>query len=84
MLSLVWSIFALAFVGLVPATPVSIKRQATTVTTLSQNQINEFAPFTHFASAAYCHPSITRNWACGGAFTHCFTLKECPKVLLLK
>ena len=30
-----WSIFALTFVVLVPATPVSIKRQVTTLTTLS-------------------------------------------------
>jgi hypothetical protein len=79
-----WTIFALAFVGLVPATPVSIKRQAITVTTLSPTQIDEFAPFTHFASTAYCHPSTTINWTCGGAFAHCSTLKECPKVLLLK
>ncbi len=79
-----WSIFILAFVGLVPATPVSVKRQANTVTALSPTQVNEFAPFTHFASAAYCHPSTTINWSCGGAFTYCSTLKECPEVFLLK
>jgi hypothetical protein len=81
---LLWSIFALAFVGLVPAVPVSVKRQAMSVATLSPTQINEFAPFTYFASTAYCHPSTTRNWGCGGAFTHCFTLEERPEVFLLK
>lgn len=51
-------------------TPVSVKRQANPVTTLSPAQINEFAPFTHFASTAYCNPSTTINWSCGGEFTH--------------
>lgn len=57
------SIFALSFVGFVSASPVNIKRQA--ITTLSPTQVNEFAPFTHFASAAYCQPSTTINWSCG-------------------
>jgi hypothetical protein len=77
-----WPIFALAFVALVPAAPVSIERQVTTFTTLTPAQINEFAPFTHFASAAYCNPSTTINWSCGGAFTHCSNLKRMHQGIL--
>ena len=71
------SFFALAFVGLVHATPVKVKRQG--ITTLNPTQINEFAPFTLFASAAYCPPSTTINWSCGGAFTRP-NLEARPKV----
>jgi hypothetical protein len=74
------SIFALAFVGLVYATPVTVKRQA--ITTLSPTQINEFAPFTHFASTGYCNQSTTKNWRCGAAFTHCFALRRSPQGIL--
>ncbi|KAI0297461.1 lipase [Multifurca ochricompacta] len=55
------SAFALVLVGLVRAAVV--KRQA--ITTLSSSQISSFAPFTHFASTAYCNPSTTINWSCG-------------------
>ena len=81
---MIWlrSIFALAFVGLVPASPVSEKRQA--ITALSLAQINEFAPFTHFAGAAYCTPSTTLNWSCGGEFVYYSALKGGPEVFLLK
>jgi hypothetical protein len=63
------SLFALASIELVRATAIRIKRQD--ITTLSDTQIAGFAPFTHFASAAYCDPSLTKNWDCGGPFTHC-------------
>jgi hypothetical protein len=63
------SLFALAFVELVHAAAVRVKRQD--ITTLSSTQIAGFAPFTHLASAAYCNPSLTKNWDCGGAFTRC-------------
>ncbi|KAI9440889.1 lipase class 3 family protein [Lactarius indigo] len=55
------SAFALVFAGLVHGSPV--KRQATPP--LSSGQISSFAPFTHFASTAYCNPSTTINWSCG-------------------
>ncbi|KAI0249660.1 lipase [Lactifluus subvellereus] len=58
---LLQSVFAVAFVGLVRAA--SVKRQA--ITTLSSTQIDAFAPFTHFASGAYCNPSTTITWKCG-------------------
>ena len=62
------SLFALASVELVHATAARVKRQE--ITALSPTQIAGFAPFTHFASAAYCNPSSTINWSCGGAFIH--------------
>ena len=40
------------------------KRQS--ITALSAAQISSFKPFTFFASAAYCEPSTTINWSCGG------------------
>jgi hypothetical protein len=57
------SVFAVLILGLVRAT--LVKRQA--ITALSSAQIDAFAPLTHFASAAYCNPSTTINWSCGGA-----------------
>jgi hypothetical protein len=63
------SLFSLAAIGLVHATAARVKRQD--ITALSSTQIAGFAPFTHFASAAHCNSSSTRNWDCGGAFTHC-------------
>ncbi|KAI0285637.1 lipase [Russula brevipes] len=56
-----WFVFALACVGLVHAT--AIKR--TGITPLSSAQIDAFAPFTHFASTAYCDSSTTIDWSCG-------------------
>jgi len=35
------------------------------ITPLSPSEIAPFAPFTHFASTAYCNPSTTLNWTCG-------------------
>ncbi|KAH9055746.1 Alpha/Beta hydrolase protein [Lactarius vividus] len=59
---LLWSsVFALVLVGLVYAA--LVKRQA--ITLLSSSQISSYAPFTHFASTAYCNPSTTINWSCG-------------------
>jgi hypothetical protein len=40
------------------------KRQS--ITALSSTQISSFTPFTFFASAAYCNPSTTINFTCGG------------------
>jgi len=40
------------------------KRQS--ITALTSAQIAAFKPFTHFASTAYCNPSTTINWSCGG------------------
>jgi hypothetical protein len=69
-------VFAIAFVGLVRAS--LVKRQA--ITTLSSTEIDAFAPFTHFASAAYCSSSSTINWSCGGVSTA--ILWSTPKALI--
>ncbi|KAI0037750.1 hypothetical protein FA95DRAFT_1529358, partial [Auriscalpium vulgare] len=50
--------------GSVDAATVS-KRQPESITTLSTAQISAFKPFTFFASAAYCNPSVTLTWSCG-------------------
>ncbi|KAF9073600.1 lipase [Rhodocollybia butyracea] len=50
--------------SLVSASPTPVQaRQA--ITTLSANQINEFTPYSFFASAGYCSPSTTISWTCG-------------------
>lgn len=36
------------------------------VTTLTSSQLSAFAPFTEFARAAYCDPSVITGWTCGG------------------
>jgi len=54
----------LAFLA-VKASPLGhVKRQA--VAALTTSQINEFTPFTNFASTAYCDPGTTADWSCGG------------------
>ncbi|KAK1216982.1 hypothetical protein PQX77_020386 [Marasmius sp. AFHP31] len=35
------------------------------ITTLSNDQIKFYRPYTHYASAAYCSPSKISNWSCG-------------------
>lgn len=46
------------------ANPVTVRRRQS-ITTLSASQIATFKPFTFFASAAYCQPSVTKTWSCG-------------------
>ena len=46
------------------------KRQS--ITPLSSAQISSFTPFTFFASTAYCNPSTTINFSCGGTFLQFF------------
>ncbi|KAI9440856.1 lipase [Lactarius indigo] len=36
------------------------------ITTLSQAQIEDFKPYSFYAAAAYCNPSNTLTWSCGG------------------
>ena len=53
----------LAFFGLACASAVT-RRQ--TITTLSSEQIEAFKPYTFYAATAYCDPSQTLSWSCGG------------------
>ena len=54
------SIFGFAHAGAVN------KRQV--ITALSSAEIESFKPYTLYAGAAYCQPSLTSSWSCGGLF----------------
>ncbi|CAK5278144.1 unnamed protein product [Mycena citricolor] len=45
------------------ATPLA-ERQATSITALSQAQIDFFTPYSYYAAAAYCPPQDTLAWNC--------------------
>lgn len=51
------------------AAPSIERRQA--ITTLTTAQIAAFKPFSFFAASAYCNPSVTRTWTCGGEHYYC-------------
>ena len=53
----------LAFFELACASAVT-RRQ--TITTLSSEEIEAFKPYTFYAATAYCDPSQTLSWSCGG------------------
>jgi hypothetical protein len=36
------------------------------ITTLSSVQVRSFKPYSIYAAAAYCPPSMTLSWSCGG------------------
>ena len=55
----------LAIFGLARGSAIN-KRQA--ITTLSSGAIEAFKPYTLYASTAYCDPSKTLSWSCGGLF----------------
>ena len=54
------AIFWLAHAGAVT------KRQD--ITPLSSTKIESFKPYTLYAAVAYCQPSLTLSWSCGGSF----------------
>ena len=35
------------------------------VTPMSGAQVGAVTPYTYYASAGYCNPSVTKNWTCG-------------------
>ena len=43
------------------------KRQS--IAALSASQVSTYKPYTYFASAAYCNPTQTKAWNCGGGCT---------------
>ncbi|KIJ64648.1 hypothetical protein HYDPIDRAFT_181861 [Hydnomerulius pinastri MD-312] len=49
-----------------PVAPVR-RAQVTSVTTMTSSQLSGLAPYTEFARAAYCSPSIVEGWECGEA-----------------
>jgi len=32
---------------------------------MTSAQVNAFRPYTYYASAGYCNPSVTKTWTCG-------------------
>ncbi|KAH7928461.1 alpha/beta-hydrolase [Leucogyrophana mollusca] len=49
------------------APPVLARDEVTVVTTMTSAQLADLAPYTEFARAAYCSPSIVDGWQCGEA-----------------
>jgi hypothetical protein len=78
MVFLRYSASALALVGLVSAA--SVKRQA--ITPLSSSQISSYTAFTNFASTAYCKPSTTLNWSCGGVLRAASSIRHRVLIIL--
>lgn len=35
------------------------------ITAISNSQVDSYTPFTHYAAAGYCNPSVTEAWTCG-------------------
>ena len=53
-----------------------LKRQS--ISAISESQIASFTPYTYFAAAVKCVPSLTQTWSCGS--TH-LTLSYLPTIL---
>jgi hypothetical protein len=79
MVLLQFSAFALMLVGLVHAG--AVKRQS--ITALTSSQIESFVPFTYFASTAYCNPTNTLQWNCGGASLAARSTTPCSRDVLM-
>lgn len=39
--------------------------RASAITTMTTAQVNTFTPYTYYAAAGYCNPSVTKTWTCG-------------------
>ena len=48
------------------AIPVLEARQS--ISTLSNEQVASYKPYTYYAGAAYCSPATTLAWSCGSEF----------------
>ena len=59
-------IIASLFASIVNGLARHSKRQSSNIIPLNLTQISSFKPYTFFASAAYCLPSTTSKWTCGG------------------
>jgi hypothetical protein len=49
------------------ATPVPELLPRAGILTLSSDEISAVQPFSFYAGAAYCQPSTTMTWSCGGS-----------------
>jgi hypothetical protein len=48
-----------------PAPPPMRRADVSVVTQMSSSQLADLAPYTEFARAAYCSPTIVTGWQCG-------------------
>ena len=44
---------------------VDVARDVDVITTMSSAQVDGLTPYTYYASAGYCNPSVTKTWTCG-------------------
>jgi hypothetical protein len=65
----------LSVFGLARAAAVT-KRQDGSLTDLSSAESESFRPYTLYAAAAYCQPSLTSSWSCGGVYLGAFGISE--------
>ncbi|KAF9646508.1 alpha/beta-hydrolase [Thelephora ganbajun] len=52
-------------VGVDPTPAVDAVTSLATVTSMTNGQVNALTPYTYYASAGYCNPSVTQTWTCG-------------------
>ncbi|KIK93724.1 hypothetical protein PAXRUDRAFT_33881 [Paxillus rubicundulus Ve08.2h10] len=67
LLTFLHSLGVTAMPSLTPLVPPVRRAQVTSLTTVTPSQLAAFAPYTSFARAAYCSPSIVQGWQCGEA-----------------
>lgn len=58
-------VFAAAFLSAVLAFPSAQIQRRQSITALTSAQISAFKPYSFYAAAAYCNPSVTATWTCG-------------------
>lgn len=52
-------------VGFGSARGVGVARDAAAITAMSSVQVDGLTPYTYYASAGFCDPSVTKTWTCG-------------------
>ncbi|KAF9241188.1 Alpha/Beta hydrolase protein [Melanogaster broomeanus] len=67
LLTLLSALGVVAMPGITPPVAPERRAQVTRVTPMPQSQISALAPYTQFARAAYCSPSVIQGWRCGEA-----------------
>lgn len=64
-----FSIFlSFSVLSLVSALPTQLYQR--TATLVPASHITALSPYTQFARAAYCNPSVIKTWTCGGKRMH--------------
>ena len=71
---LVAAIYMFSFGTAIARATLLIERQDFSNLTIAQ--IDVFTPYTWFAAAAFCQPSETLTWSCGGQYCPCDRAKR--------